>query len=303
MAYIDYYNVLGVAKNATQEEIKKAYKKMARKHHPDLNPNDAEAQKRFQEINEAHEVLGDPEKRKKYDQYGENWKHADAFEAQRQQQQQQQGGEYWSSSQGFSGDEGEFSDFFESLFGNRGGGRSRSKSAGFRGQDYTAELQLSLRDAAETHKRVLTVNEKKIRITIPAGVENGQTIKLNGQGSPGINGGPAGDLYITFVIPEDPVFKRFGDDLYVSVPLDFYTAVLGGEVVIDTLEGKVKLKVAPETQNGIKVRLKGKGFPVYKKEGKFGDLIVTWNIEIPTRLTEKQKELFRDIRDEGNAKV
>lgn len=301
MAYIDYYKILGVDKNASQDDIKKAYKKLARKHHPDLNSNDPDAKRRFQEINEANEVLSDPEKRKKYDQYGEHWQHADQFEAQQQQYRQQYGGAgggggaYWSSSGGFSGDEGEFSDFFESLFGSRGGRRG-GRSAGFRGQDFNAELQLSLRDAAQTHKQILTVNGKKIRITIPAGVEDGQTIKLNGQGGLGVNGGPAGDLYITFVIPEDPVFKRLGNDLYIDVPLNLYTAVLGGEQVIDTLNGKVKLKVKPETQNGTKVRLKGKGFPVYKQEGQHGDLIVTWNVEIPTRLTEKQKELFRELQ-------
>lgn len=298
MAYIDYYKILGVDKSASQDDIKKAFKKLARKHHPDLNPNDADAKRRFQEINEANEVLSDPEKRKKYDQYGEHWQHADQFEAQQQQQRQYGGaggGGYWSSAGGFSGDDGEFSDFFESLFGSRGGRRG-GRSAGFRGQDYNAQLQLSLRDAAQTHKQILTVNDKKIRITIPAGVEDGQTIKLGGQGAPGINGGPAGDLYITFVIPEDPVFKRLGNDLYVDVPLNLYTAVLGGEQVIDTLNGKVKLKVKPETQNGIKVRLKGKGFPVYKKEGQFGDLIVTWSVEVPTHLTEKQKELFQELQ-------
>lgn len=302
MAYIDYYNVLGVDKKASQEDIRKAFKKLARKHHPDLNPNDPDAKRRFQEINEANEVLSDPEKLKKYDQYGEHWQHADQFEAQQQQYRQQyggaggSGGAYWSSSGGgFSGEDGEFSEFFESLFGSRGGHRG-GRSAGFRGQDFNAELHLSLRDAARTHKQVLTVNGKKIRITIPAGVENGQTIKLGGQGAPGMNGGPAGDLYITFVIPEDTVFKRLGNDLYADVPLNLYTAVLGGEQFIDTLDGKVKLKVKPETQNGVKVRLKGKGFPVYKQEGQYGDLIVTWRVEIPTHLTEKQKELFRELQ-------
>lgn len=304
MAYIDYYNILGVAKTATQDEIKKAYKKLARKHHPDLNPNDPDAQRRFQELNEANEVLSDPEKRKKYDQYGENWKHADEFEAQRQRYQQQGsgaggmgggmgGGGYWSSGGDFSGD-GEFSDFFESLFGSRGGRGGRS--SGFRGQDYNAELQLSLYDAATTHKQVLNVNGKSIRITVPAGVADGQTIKLKGQGGPGINGGPAGDLYIKFVIQNDTPFKRVGDNLYITVPIDLYTAVLGGEQTVDTLNGKVKLKVKPETQNNSKVRLKGKGFPVYKKESDFGDLIVTFTVNIPTNLTEKQKELFREIQ-------
>lgn len=303
MAYIDYYGVLGVSKTATQDEIKKAYKKLARKHHPDLNPNDPDAQKRFQEINEANEVLSDPEKRKKYDQYGENWKHADEFEAQRQRYQQQGGGTggmgggtgggYWSSGGDFSGD-GEFSDFFESLFGSRGGRSSRN--VGFRGQDYNAELQLSLQDAATTHKQILNVNGKSIRITVPAGVADGQTIKLKAQGGPGINGGPAGDLYIKFVIQNDTAFKRMGDDLSLTVPLDLYTALLGGEQTIDTLNGKVKLKIKPETQNNSKVRLKGKGFPVYKKEGAFGDLIVTFTVTLPTHLTDKQKELFRELQ-------
>ena len=311
MAYIDYYGVLGVSKTASQDEIKKAFKKLARKYHPDLNPNDPTAKQKFQEINEANEVLSDPEKRKKYDAYGENWKHADEFEAQKQRYQQQSrsggggfggmGGGYWSSAEGggfsgnFNGNEGEFSDFFESMFGGHRGGRGQG-SAGFRGQDFNAELHLSLRDASQTHKQVLTVNGKQVRITIPAGVANGQVIKLKGYGAEGINGGPAGDLYITFVIAEDPVFKRLGDDLYVDVEVDLYTAVLGGEKLVDTLDGKVKLKIKPETQNGTKVRLKGKGFPVYKKEGQFGDLIVTYSVKIPTNLTDKQKELFRQLQ-------
>lgn len=298
MAYIDYYGVLGVSKTATQDEIKKAFKKLARKYHPDLNPNDPNAKQRFQEINEANEVLSDPEKRKKYDAYGENWKHADEFEAQKQRYQQQgRGGGFWSSGNGsFNGDDGEFSDFFESLFGSRHGS-SRRSSTGFRGQDFNAELHLSLRAAAETHKQILEVNGKKIRITVPAGIADGQTIKLNGQGGPGMNGGPTGDLYITFIIADDPVYKREGDNLYITVPLDLYTAVLGGEQLVDTLNGKVKLKVKPETQNGTRVRLKGKGFPVYKKEGHFGDLFVTYDVKIPTHLTEKQKELFRELQN------
>lgn len=313
MAYIDYYKILGVDKNASQDDVKKAFRKLARKYHPDLNPNDPSAKDKFQEINEANEVLSDPEKRKKYDEYGEHWKHADKFEAQKKARQHAgaggggfsgfggDGGSYWYSSdgEGFSGgDAGGFSDFFESMFGHRGGG-GRGGS-GFRGQDFNAELHLSLRDAAQTHKQVLNVNGKQVRITIPAGVADGQVIKLKGYGGEGINGGPAGDLYITFRIAEDPVFKRLGDDLYVDVEVDLYTAVLGGEKVVDTLEGKVKLKIKPETQNGTKVRLKGKGFPIYKKEGQFGDLIVTYSVKIPTSLTDRQKELFRELQQSMN---
>ena len=313
MAYIDYYKILGVDKNASQDDIKKAFRKLARKYHPDLNPNDPSAKDKFQEINEANEVLSDPEKRKKYDEYGEHWKHADEFEAQKKARQHAggggggfsgfggDGGSYWYSSdgEGFSdGEAGVFSDFFESMFGHRGGGGRGN--AGFRGQDFNAELHLSLRDAARTHKQVLNVNGKQVRITIPAGVADGQVIKLKGYGGEGINGGPAGDLYITFKIAEDSVFKRLGDDLYVDVEMDLYTAVLGGEKVIDTLEGKVKLKIKPETQNGTKVRLKGKGFPVYKKEGQFGDLIITYSVKIPTNLTDRQKELFRELQQSMN---
>jgi len=297
MAFIDYYEVLGVNKNATEEEIKKAYRKLARKYHPDLNPNDKEANRKFQQINEANEVLSDPEKRKKYDQYGRDWKHAEEFEKARQSRQQwaDAGGGAQNFS-GFSGefDEEGFSDFFQSMFG--GGERRSGRNVKFRGQDYNAELHLSLRDAYKTHQQTLKVNDKNIRITIPAGVENGQIIKLKGHGGPGINGGPNGDLYITFVIADDPKFKRLGNDLYTTVDLDLYTAVLGGEITVDTMDGKVKLKIKPETQIGTVTRLKGKGFPVYKKEGEFGDMYITYSIKIPTHLTEKQKELFRELQ-------
>ena len=292
MEFIDYYRILGVDKNASDEDIKKAYRKLARKLHPDLNPNDKEAHHKFQQINEANEVLGDPEKRKKYDQYGKDWQHADQFEQQRQSRQQQS---YYSGSEYFSGeDDSDFSSFFESMFG--GGGR-RSRQAKFRGQDYRAELKLNLVDAMETHPQTLTVNGKNIRITIPAGVENGQVIKLKGYGAPGANGGPSGDLFITFVILPHPHFKRSGNDLYTTANIDLYTALLGGETTIDTLKGKVKLKVNPETQPGTKIRLKGKGFPVYKKEGQAGDLYVTYEIKLPTNLTEKQKALLTELRN------
>jgi curved DNA-binding protein len=305
MDFVDYYKTLGVAKNASAEDIKKAYRKLARKLHPDVNPNDKEAHKKFQQINEAHEVLSDPEKRKKYDQYGENWKHADQYEQARQQQQQQGGGGFGGFGGGgfgpnfggeeytySGGEEGAFSDFFESLFGGARGRRSQAK---YRGQDYNAELQLSLSDAYTTHKQTLTINGKNVRITIPAGVENGQQIKLKGYGSPGANGGPNGDLFITFVIKNNTAFRREGNDLYKTEDIDLYTALLGGEKTIDTLSGKIKLKVNPETQNGTKIRLKGKGFPVYKKEGQFGDLYITWDVKLPTNLSQKQKDLFTEL--------
>ena len=314
MAYIDYYKILGVDKTATQDDIKKAFRKLARQYHPDLNPNDANAKEKFQAINEANEVLSDPEKRKKYDEYGENWKHADEFEAQRKAYQNQQGGgggdgEYWYSTDGthFSGFGGEgmhgfggngsgFSDFFEELFGHRGAGAGRGAHGAFKGQDIQGELQLTLREAATTHKQTFSVNGENLRITVPAGIANGQIIKLKGHGGKGVNGGPDGDLYITFNIADDPVFRRKDNDLYTDVNIDLYTAVLGGEVTVNTLDGQVKLKVRPGTQNDAKVRLKGKGFPIYKQDGTFGDLIVTYHVTIPTTLTDKQKDLFRQLQ-------
>lgn len=286
MDFIDYYKVLGLDKNASVDDIKKAYRKLARKLHPDVNPNDKEAHKKFQEINEANEVLSDPEKRKKYDQYGKDWQHADQFENARQSRQSQHRGE-----PAFSGDFGDtdFSDFFASMFGGGNGSRQKTK---FKGQDYNAELHIDLREAYNTHQRTLTVNGKNVRITIPAGIENGQVIKLKGYGAQGTNGGPAGDLFISFVVPDDAHFKRLANDLYTTVELDLYTAVLGGEIMIDTLSAKVKLSVKPATQNNSKIRLKGKGFPVYKKEGEFGDLYVTYTVKIPANLTEEQKQLF-----------
>ncbi|MDR2954251.1 MAG: J domain-containing protein [Prevotella sp.] len=300
MAFIDYYSILGVSKTATADEIKKAYRKLARKYHPDINPNDEEAKKKFQQVNEANEVLSDSEKRKKYDEYGENWKHAEEYEKARQQQSQNGGfadfgnyGGFEGGSYSFGGDDEGFSDFFESLFGNARS--SRRSTRGFRGQDYSSELYLNLHDVYETHKRTITINDKNLRITIPAGASNGQVIKLAGQGGPGSNGGPNGDLYITFVIAEDPSFKRVENDLYTTAEISLYTAVLGGEETIDTFTGKVKLKIPAGTQNGTKARLKGKGFPVYKQDGKFGDLIITYSVKIPTSLTAEQKELFEKL--------
>lgn len=295
MDFIDYYRVLGIDKSATEADIKKAYRKMARKYHPDINPNNKEAEKKFKEINEANEVLSKPENRKKYDKYGENWKNADQFEraegqqqsyrgAGRQSQQAYQGG-------GFEG--GDFSDFFGSMFGGgraSGGGRAVK----FRGHDLNAELELDLMEVYETHKRTLTLNGKNIRLTIPAGVADGQVIRIKGYGEPGRNGGPNGDLNIKFSIKNTTAFKRDGSNLLATVDLDVYTAMLGGEITVDTLKGKVKLKVAPETENGTKVKLKGKGFPVYK-EHSFGDLIITYQLTFPKKLSDEEKNLIEKL--------
>jgi curved DNA-binding protein len=292
MAFVDYYQTLGLKKNATEKDIKNAYRKLARKYHPDLNPNDKEAQKKFQELNEANEVLSDPDKRKKYDQYGQDWQHGEEYEKARKARSQQRS---WNG--GSAGGDG-FSDFFESMFGSSSG-FSGGRQARYRGQDYKADVHLTIQEAYASHKQTLTVDGKNIRFTVPAGIENGQTIKIAGHGGKGVNGGPNGDLYITFSIANDSRYRRAGNDLHVKEELDLYKAVLGGEIIIETLSGKIKLPIKPETQNNSVVRLKGKGFPVYKKEGEYGDLYVTFDVKIPTNLTEKQKELFEELSKLG----
>jgi curved DNA-binding protein len=297
---MDYYKILGVDKSATEADIKKAYRKMARKYHPDLNPNDKEAEKKFKEVNEANEVLSNAENRKKYDAYGENWKQGNAYanaDQQRYQRPPNQG-----SSRGGNPFEGDYSDFFENMFGGAGGGARGGRSGvKFKGADLFAELNLDLKDVYTTHKRELNVNGKNIRITIPAGIKNEQVIKISGYGGDGLNGGPKGDLHIQINVTNNTQFKIDNNDLHNTVELDLYKAVLGGDLIVDTFDGKAKLKIVPETQNGTKVKLKGKGLPVYKKEGEFGDLYITYNITLPTNLTEKEKELFTELSKLRNA--
>ncbi|SIR16491.1 DnaJ C-terminal domain-containing protein [Maribacter ulvicola] len=299
MEFIDYYKILEIDKKASQADIKKAYRKLARKLHPDLNPNDKTAQEKFQRVNEANEVLSDPEKRKKYDQYGKDWEHADAFEEAKRKQRSSSGGNRrtYSSS---TGSQEDFSDFFESMFGGTGGGFSgggRQRATQFKGQDLNATLKLNLLDILEDQKQTLDLGSKKIRITIPAGVEDGQTIKISGYGGEGVNGGPKGDLYLTFEINNNTNFKRVKNDLYKNESISLYDAMLGSAIEVETLTGKVKLKVKPETQNDTKVKLKGKGMPVYKKKGAHGDLYITYKVTMPTKLSEKEKELFKQLSE------
>ena len=297
MEFIDYYKVLGLSKTATEDEIKKAYRKMARKLHPDLNPDDTDAQAKFQQLNEANTVLSNPENRKKYDKYGKDWERGEEYEQYKQQQNQSQQKYSNQGQQSYGNFEGEdFSDFFSSMFGqNAGRGNQRSQGQ-FRGQDFNAQLSINLTEAYKTHKKELAVNGKNIRITIAAGIEDQQTIKITGYGGEGANNGPKGDLYITFSILNNTAFKRVGNDLYLDYPLDLYTAILGGDITVsDFDDAKLKLKVAAGTQSGTKMRLKGKGFPVYKKEGQFGDLYVTYQVAVPKELSEKEKELFNEL--------
>lgn len=308
MDFIDYYKLLELDKSATKSDIKKAYRRLARKYHPDLNPNDKEAQARFQQINEAHEVLSDPEKRKKYDEYGKDWKHADQFEEARKQQAasggfgggfggRAQSGQSYSYSGNFEDDT--FSDFFEQMFGGRARAEGAHRGGRFKGQDFNAELQLRLSEIYENRKHTITVNGKNIRLTIPAGVENGQTIKIKGHGGTGVQGGPNGDLYITFNILNDTSFRREKEHLYSTEEISFSTAALGGEIQVRTFDGEVKLKVKPGTQNDSRVKLKGKGFPKYKKENQFGDLYINYKVKVPENLTDRQKELFQELKKTG----
>ena len=313
MDYKDYYKALGVEKTATAEQIKKAYRKLARQHHPDVNPNDKGAEQKFKDINEANEVLSDPEKRKKYDQFGADW--------QRYQQQpgggragQPGGGFDWSQyTQGQGGGGGggnpfgegdDFSDFFGSLFGNTGGGgRARGGSRPGAGPDYQAELELTLEEAYHGGPRTITVHGKNLRLTIQPGVADGQTIRLRDQGGPGRQGGPNGSLLITFRIRPDARYVRTGNDLTQDVPVPLYKALLGGEQTVEALSGPVKIKLKPETPNGTRLRLRGKGFPVYKQAGEFGDLYLRLTLVLPQHLTEKEIDLIQQLaalRPAGN---
>lgn len=293
MAFIDYYNILGVDKKATADDIKKAYRKLARKYHPDVNPDDKVALQKFKEINEANEVLSNAENRKKYDKHGKDWKHADELDKQQQYQQQYQNNRNQQSNYGGSSGS-DYSDFFESMFGG-GGNRGRQSNTKYRGQDMTAELHLDINDVYKTHKHTITVNGKNVRFTINAGLKNEQILRVIGHGSVGVNGGPNGDLLIKFIIQNNTKFTREDDNLHTTVELDLYKALLGGNIKVDTFDGSITLKVKPETQNGTKVKLKGKGFPVYKKEGVFGDLYITYNIKLPTNITEKEIELITEL--------
>ena len=308
MEYHDYYKTLGLEKTATPEQIKKAYRKMARAHHPDVNPENPTAEQKFKEANEANEVLSDPEKRKKYDKLGADWHRYEqagngrggnprpggsggpggGFDWSEYTQQGQPGG-------GFGGEGEDFSDFFGSIFGGAGaagGGRSARPGAG---QDYSAELHLTLAEAYEGGPRTITVNGKSLRLTIKSGVSDGQTIRLRDQGGPGRNGGPAGALLITFRLAPDPRYARTGPDLTQDVPVPLYTALLGGPHTVDTLGGPVKITLQPETPNGTRLRLRGKGFPVYGQVGEFGDLYLRLSVALPQGLTAEEKALVEQL--------
>lgn len=305
MDFKDYYAILGVAKNATQEEIRKQYRKLAVKYHPDKNQGNRQAEEKFKDLGEAYEVLGDAEKRKKYDTLGSNWKQYEQTAgngADFSQWARQRGGNrnyQTDAAGGFGGTD--FSDFFNSFFGGGFGGfgqgrrSSRQQEAPRKGQDYETTVEVTLEEAYHGARRLITLDRDKISVTIPAGVSNGQTLRVRGKGATGRQGGESGDLYLHMTIPPDSRFERRGDDLYMDLHVPLYKAVLGGEIQVPALKGGVTMKIPAETQNGKVLRMKGLGMPVYRKKGVNGDLYLKVKIELPVNLTKEELALFGQL--------
>ena len=314
MEYKDYYKILGVDKKASQDEIKKAYRKLAIKYHPDKNKDNAEAENKFKELNEANEVLSDKEKRKKYDELGENWKYYQQSGGADQgfdwSQYANQGGggrqqQYTYSSGdmgGGFGDAGGFSDFFETLFGQGfGGGQTRSRSsrrsARMKGQDVSAEMSVTLEDAYKGADKYFDLDGESIKLKIKPGIGDGQTLKLTGKGNPGYNGGPKGDLLLKIHVLKDPMFERKENDLYTDLRVNLYIAILGGKAPLKTLKGTININIPKESQNGKVLRLQGMGMPVYGKANSFGDLYAKVYIETPVNLSDKELSLFKELSE------
>lgn len=304
MEYKDYYKILGVDKRASEREIKQAYRKLARQYHPDVNPDDKQAEEKFKAINEAHEVLSDSEKRQKYDQLGSNY-----F------RWQQQGGDPhgFDWSQWFAGQpgrggvnveygnlddlfgEGGFSDFFQTIFGGTGGQRRSGRRVSRKGRDYEQPVEITLEEAAFGTQRVLTADGERLTVKIPSGVRTGSKVRVAGKGEAGIGGGSSGDLYLKVTVAKHSFFERKGNDLHCEVPVSLYTAVLGGEAEVPTLNAKVQLKVPAGTQGGRTFRLRGKGMPHLRNPEKRGDLYVRVRISVPQKISRKERALFREL--------
>lgn len=317
MEYKDYYKTLGVVKTASQDEIKKAYRKLAVKYHPDKNEGNKEAEEKFKEIGEAYEVLKDPEKRKKYDQLGANWKQYEnagpgtgGFNYSNFSGANQGGGStfYYEGDLGdVFGNSGEgFSDFFKSFFGGSSG-RTRSgfssKQRAFNGNDLRAEMEITLTEAYSGTARILSVGGEKLRVKTKPGVYDGLELRIKGKGGLGVNGGTRGDIYIKIRVLPDARYSVTGSDLTLKTDVDLYTAVLGGKMEVETLSGKVNVPVPAGSQNSSKLRLRGKGMPGYGKTGVAGDLYVQLNVNIPGNLTPEELSLFGKLRDLRKAKV
>ena len=309
MTYKDYYKILGIDKKASTDEVKKAYRKLAVKYHPDKNKGDKAAEDRFKEINEAHEVLSDPEKRKKYDAFGEDWRHYQASGGNESQfdwsrYAGQRGGQAGNGTQGFGTFEfgdifggGGASDFLETLFGRgptMGGGRRTSAR---KGQDAEAELPVTLEEAYHGATKLFDLNGQTIRIRINPGAQDKQVLRLAGKGSAGSRGGQPGDLYLSIRVLPHPEFERKGNDLFRDLLVPLYTAVLGGKVEVNSLKGVVKVDIQPGTQNGQMLRLSGLGMPSYGDEERFGDLYAKAVVQIPTQLSAEEQSMFQKLAE------
>ncbi len=323
MEFKDYYQTLGVSKTASDKELKQAYRKLARKHHPDVNPGDKTAEARFKEINEAYEVLGDPEKRRKYDELGANWR---MYEQAQQQGQPFGGGSpfggaggAWNINMGgpggyrtmteeemhdLFGNEDPFSDFFKTFFGGGGGtqtGRARQARAprSQKGRDIEHEVELTLEEAYHGATRRISIKQgghaRSVDVRIPAGVRDGSRVRAAGEGESGGNGGASGDLYLRVKLKPHPVFERQGNDLRTKVAVPITTAVLGGEAQVPTVTGSVRLKIPETTQNGQVFRLKGHGMPAIGKPDDRGDLYATVEVQLPRSLTKDQRQHYEAL--------
>ncbi|HKR04036.1 MAG TPA: J domain-containing protein [Bacteroidia bacterium] len=304
MQYKDYYKTLGVNKNASADEIKKAYRKLAVKYHPDKNPNNKPAEEKFKEINEANEVLGDPEKRKKYDTLGENWKsyertgaNPNDFDWSQFTQQQRRGSRNYETETEFDFGGSGFSDFFEQIFGGgfgRGNGRGNPGRAS-RGADYRLDINLTLEEAYTGTVRQFETDGEKLQIKLKPGTYDGQQLRIKGKGGRGSHNSQRGDIHAFVHITPHPHFVRKGDDIYCDIPVELYTAVLGGKAAIRTLKGLIKVDIAKESDNGAVLRLKGLGMPKYDKPGMPGDLYAKVKIMMPKNLSAKEIELFKQL--------
>ncbi|WP_310556935.1 DnaJ C-terminal domain-containing protein [Flavobacterium sp.] len=286
MDYKDYYKILEINKTATPEEIKKAYRTLAKKNHPDKNLGDKKAEERFKLVNEANEVLGNPEKRKQYDELGENW----------QQNQQAHNQQRNPNQQYYQGDsnQGDFSDFFEQFFAQQRGNSREQQSR--RGGDYETEMEISLEEAYAGTSRIIQLENEKLRVTTKPGAYSDQQLRIKSKGAKGSNDANRGDLFVRIRVKENPKFIRKGNNLFQNVNVNLYDAILGNEMIVETLSGKFKIKIDSGTQNGKTIRLKGKGMPVYEKPNFFGDLYLQIQVQIPEKLTEKQKVLFEELK-------
>ncbi len=316
MEYKDYYKILGVKKTSGKDELKKQYRKLARQYHPDVNTADKSAGARFGEISEAYEVLSDDEKRKKYDALGSDWEkyqnseHSDNFDWTKYSSPgtgSKKGGNTNQNWEDIFGNGSGASDFFRNIFGQGFGNYEGAQHGGAqfvrKGQDLSAELAVSLEEAYAGGVKILSLGDKKIRLTLKPGIWDRQTIKIAGKGAPGSNGGEPGDLFITFLHKPHPEYLLNGVNLYKDIPVSIYSAILGTSMEIETISGKLKIKIPPETKNGTVLKLKGKGFPTYGKSTSHGNLYLKVVLQLPEKLSTREQKLFRELAAIRNEKV